>query len=93
MGDAVPCCGPENSKKIYANIDLRKVSAVGDVSLGDDVEITIKGKIVGLRGPDESLYTTDKNKVKKDVYPGNVRVEVTSLQIDNVGEFEPMMED
>lgn len=86
-------------KKIFATIDLQKVSTVSDVSLGDTVTLTVTGRVVGIRGPEESLWATEccakgeKSKERAEVYPGSLRVEVSNVKVGKDGEFDGMMED
>lgn len=81
------------NRKIEARIDLKKVSEVGDVSLGDDVVVVIRGKITSMRGPEENLYTDIKGKEKKEVWPGSICVEVAKMSVNPEGEFDGLLED
>jgi hypothetical protein len=84
-----------DDKKICARIDLDKLSRVSDVELGEEVTITIKGKVNSMRGPEEGLRDsyTKPSKKEKYHYHGNLEIEISSLKIQPIGEFDGMMED
>lgn len=83
-GDCIPMY---DSKKIKARFDLKKFTSAGDVSLGDEVEITVRGKVVNLRGPEESMYEDHKGKTKTSTYPGSMEIDVSTMKVVSKGEF------
>ena len=78
-------------------LDINKVSMVGDVSLNDEVEITVKGRVVSIRGPEQYLTSPydsceGKGKIKEEerVYPGCLEVEIGTVTVGKMNEFEGM---
>jgi len=75
-----------------ARIDLEKVKTVSDVSLGDVVEVRIKGKVTRMSGPSEELWKDEKGKDKKHSYPGTLEIEMDKFEVAAPGDFEEMYE-
>lgn len=60
--------------------------------------MTLKGRVKALRGPDEHLYDRygKGGKVtgtEKEVYPGCMEVEISSMEVEGKSEFDPGEED
>lgn len=78
--------------KLCARIDIAKADAVKDVALGEEVTITITGRVTSLQGPSEHLYAElstngKKGKERRDVCPGNVTIEIGKFTVEGYGEF------
>lgn len=79
------------SKVLCARVDLRPNMALpDDATLGSEVEITLKGKITGLRGASMDSYKNDKGKTIENVYPGELKIEVSAVEIEAVGKYDGM---
>jgi hypothetical protein len=78
-------------------LDITKVSMVGDVSLNDEVEIKVKGRVTSIRGPEHYIGTDylgkGKEKEVERMYPGSLEVEISSVAIATVNQFEGMDSD
>lgn len=89
----------DGDRKLCARIDISKASQAADFELGDVVEITIRGKVKSLRGPEETMrpeYNTKDGKPGKDkkhVYPGSIELEIESFKVDGGTDFSPMMDE
>jgi len=87
-----------DASKVCARIDLKKLSTVAEVELGETVTITITGKVKSMRGPEEGLRPVygEKGKTKKEekyTYNGNLEVEIEQMVIKSVGDFDGMADD
>lgn len=81
-------------RKLCARIDLTNSKVVGGVELGEEVTVTVTGKVKALRGPDQHLYDKygKSGKVvgtEKEVYPGSLEVEISSISVEGKSEFDP----
>jgi len=65
-------------------IDLPDKELAG-LSLGDEVQITVKGTICSLSVPE--VYEDG------DEYPGRARVKISSQKVKSLNEFEKMAEE
>jgi hypothetical protein len=94
-GDSIPMYGDE--KCLKARIDISKASQASGIEVGKDIEITIKGKVKSIRGPEHGerpSYTNGKEgKKEKYTYPGNVEIEISKFKVEGLGEFDGMLED
>lgn len=84
----------DKNRKLCARIDLTNSKVVGGVELGEEVTVVVRGKVKALRGPDQHLYDKyGKNgKVvgtEKEVYPGSLEVEISSIQVEGRNELDP----
>lgn len=75
-------------------LDITKVSMVGDVSLNDEVEIKVKGRVTSIRGPEEYLGTEylgkGKEKEVERICPGTLEVEISAVSVATMNEFDGM---
>lgn len=84
-----------------ARIDIAKVNQVNDVNLGDTIELVIKGRVKSLDGPEERLEQRYNYKNGKEtgptevkvVHPGTIEIEIESMAIGSVGEFDGIWKD
>jgi hypothetical protein len=84
----------DSKKSLCARIDLRPNMNLPDgATLGSDVEIIIKGKVTALRGATMDSYKDSKGKTIESIYPGELKVEVSSVAIGAVGEYDGMEDD
>lgn len=82
-----------SKQKITARIDLESVKSVKDVELGEEVVITVKGKVHSMRGTEQSMWTDEKGKEHKSTYPGSLEVEISKLSVVTPGEYDGMEDD
>lgn len=92
------CIGPSSDDATKARIDIKKVSMVDGVSLHDEITLTITGKVISIRGPEEyvgTAYVGEGKKPKKvdRSYPGSLEVEVSSAKLSVVNQFDGMDQD
>lgn len=80
-------------RKITARIDLESVKTVKDVELGEEVEITIKGKVCCMRGVEQSMWTDEDGKEHKSTYPGSLEIEISKIKVYSSSEFDDMEDD
>lgn len=92
--EAMPMMGSDSKPKM--RLDVSKISLVGDVSLNDEVEVVVKGRVTSIRGPEQSIGMDypDKGKPKEveRTYPGELCVEISAVKVSTVGEFDGMDE-
>lgn len=83
----------DENRKIKARIDLKQIDSVNDVSLGDEITVVVKGKVVELQGPREYMDYDSKGKERPQKWPGELCLEVGKFKIEKLGEFDGMFED
>ena len=90
---AVPMAAMGEKKKLCARFDISKASMAKDLELGEEVTITVKGRVKSLRGPEEGYHEPymKGEKARKYSYPGSVELELSSFTVD--GEFSDFPED
>lgn len=93
-GEAIPMY---DDRKLCARIDISKAKQAAGLSVGEDVEITIKGKIKSIRGPEEGVRPSYKigkeGKEEKYTYPGSIEIELSKYEVAGLGEFAALMDD
>lgn len=83
----------KQNKSIVARIDLMPTMSIPDgATLGSKIELKLTGTIVALKGCDMSEYKDSKGKKVQNVYPGELKLEIKTLKIDGVGDFDGMDE-
>jgi hypothetical protein len=82
-------------RKLTARIDISKASQAGDLELGQEVSIVIRGKVTALRGPSESLNVESgsKGKEEKYTYPGSIEIQLEKFAVEGTSGFEALLED
>lgn len=87
-------------RKLTATFDIKPgMEILDELTIEDEVEIVLKGKVTAIRGGEESMERDweakdpDKAPKKKRIYPGSVTLELKSVRMARQGEFDAMMED
>jgi hypothetical protein len=92
--DGIAVNPSKTNPKLTASIDLQAgTSLPSDITLGHKVELCIIGTVVSLRGAEMSQYEDEKGKKKQSIYPGSLKLEITKLSFDSVGEFDELDND
>ena len=88
--------------KLCARLDISKASQAGDLELGEEVTIVLRGKVRTLRGPEEGIRgpydpipTTSgkKGKEEKYTYPGSIEIEITKMDVKGTSGFEGLADE
>ena len=83
-----------SDRKLCARIDISKASQAGELELGQEVTIQIRGKVTSLRGPEESIYPDGpKGKETKHMYPGSIEIQLSKFSVQGASGFEGMEDD
>lgn len=86
--------GYGNDGKVCARVDITSASQVGDVNLGDEIEVTIRGTVRSLDGPEKRMDTNyigdGKEKQVKRLIPGTVEIDISSVSFKPSGSFDGM---
>lgn len=69
VGDSIPC--------LYLDLQDQDVKQLGDLNVGDEVEILVKGTIKGLSQRERQDY----DNVKKTVKTGSIDLEKYTVQV------------
>jgi hypothetical protein len=98
MGGCCPISACDDDQVPTMRLDIKKVSLVEGVSLHDDVTVTVTGKVIAIRGPDEYVGTEYQGEGKKPkkvdrTYPGTLEIEVAGVKLLVANQFDGMDED
>lgn len=71
------------NQTIYVDIDSTKM--VKGFKLGQEVTVTMKGKIKGMEAPHKSEFGDEP-----ETYPGNIRIGATSIKVEGENVFSDL---
>lgn len=89
-------------QKLKARFDIKpNMEVVEELGLGDNVTLVLKGKVVSMRGAEQSLepdyskvgIEASATKKVKRVYPGSVELELSSVRLALDSEFSTMVDE
>lgn len=85
-----------DKRKLCARIDITQASQADKMNIGDEVTITIKGKVKMLKGPEKGMTETYGEKDKKSkpyIEPGVIEIECDDMKVAGTNEWVKLMED
>ena len=86
--------GGSKDARLIARVDLKAgMELPSDIALGSEIEMVVKGTVVGLRAAEMNRYKDEKGKNRDSYYPGELRLEITNVCFDCCGQFDGMSED
>ena len=75
----------KHKKKLSLDLSEKDLA---NVSINDEVTITVKGKVSELRAKEEMTWS--ENKKDKTVYPPRIELEVSSVKVEEENAFAKM---
>jgi hypothetical protein len=97
MSDSVPAQIGRygyDKRKLCARIDITKASQVDNVNIGDEVTITLKGKVKTLKGAERGMtetYGEKDKKAKPYIEPGCIEIECEDIKVAGTSEWVKIM--
>jgi hypothetical protein len=85
-----------DKRKLCARIDITRASQADNVNIGDEVTITLKGRVKMLKGPEKGMTETYGEKDKKSkpyIEPGVIEIECDDMKVAGTNEWVKVMND
>jgi len=81
-------------RKLTARVDISKAAQAAKVTVGETVEVVIRGKVKSIRGPEEGTYgVVGDKKSEKYMHPGSIEIELKEFKVLEGSDFSGMEDD
>ena len=69
-----------DDRKQSLRISTKDTKLIGSMTVGDEVTLMVKGKVMGVEAPEKHSFEGPNGKKKNDVFPGMVKLEVSRIE-------------